>query len=65
MGGYADRIRVVLKFDSFGDLIDLEACLVDTASRAVVVANRKALGMPPQHSGDVGLQPPVEAVAKR
>lgn len=41
-------IRVVLRIGPAGELLDVEAMVVDTAMRCIVAQNRRALGLPPQ-----------------
>lgn len=43
-------IRVVLSFDSFGELTSIETMLVSRAMRDLVAQNRRALGLPPQEN---------------
>lgn len=49
-----ENIRVRFEFDSFGDLVNMQAHIVCVAMRAMVAANRRALGLPPQHSAGAG-----------
>lgn len=42
--------RVRLSFDPFGGLTAVESYVFDPAAREVVAGNRRALGLPPQHS---------------
>jgi len=49
-----DNIRMTLEFDSFGDLVHLSACIVSKPLAEMVAQNRRALGLPPQHSVEAG-----------
>lgn len=44
------HIRVRLSFDPFGELTGVEAYEYDPYAAKIVADNRKAIGMPPQHS---------------
>ena len=46
----SSTIRIVLSFDSFGDMTDARAFEVDTSMRDVVAQNRRALGLPSQEN---------------
>jgi hypothetical protein len=48
------NIKVTFEFDPFGDLQHVSAALVNKAMAEMVANNRKALGLPPQHSAEVG-----------
>lgn len=50
----ATNIKVTFEFDAFGDLQHVMAHLVNKTMAEMVANNRKALGLPPQHSAEVG-----------
>ena len=49
-----ENIRMTFEFDPFGELVHLSAHIVSKPLAEMVAQNRRALGLPPQHSVEAG-----------